>query len=114
MENIITAKTIDDVCVIAFEFNEINLDQREILKDKLEEFSNRTAGGFVIDLSKVGFVSSLVIAVIVSFTKEVRAKGKEIKLSGLSEEALSVFKLTKMDSIFEMHKTEQDAVESFK
>ena len=114
MKNVINIKKVRDVTVLGFCFNEINLEQREALKKELNKVLLPGETKFVIDLSGIGFLSSLVIATIVFFAKEVRGKNGEIKLSGLSTEALGILKLTQLDKIFEIYDTEQDAVKSFK
>ena len=114
MENFMTARKVDDVNILSFSFNEINLDQREQIKHELAELVNKGETKFVVDLAKVGFVSSLVIATIVFFAKEARKHDGEVKLSGLSNDAYSIFQLTQLDKIFELYETESDAVESFK
>ena len=101
------------VGIIRFRFNEINLEQREEIKEKLKSFLVSGETRFIIDLSKVGFLSSLVLALIVFFAKEVKEKSGEIKLSGLTSEAVGVFQVTQLDKIFEMYDTEKQALESF-
>ncbi len=114
MEKILTIVKSQDVDIINFTFNEINFEQKEQIKKELNELVRAGETKFIIDLSKVGFLSSLVIATIIFFTKEVRKSNGEIKLSGLSNEARSVLQLTQLDKIFELYETENDAVESFK
>ena len=114
MEKFISVKKNVDVSVISFVFNEINLEQREGLKEELKGIASTECKNFVLDLSKVGFLSSLVIATIVFFAKEIRANGGEVKLCGLSGEAETVFRLTHLDEIFKSYNTEHEALESFK
>jgi anti-sigma B factor antagonist len=102
-----------EITLVRFTFNEINLEEREELKKELQEELNKNGTKYVIDLSKVGFVSSLVIATILFFSREVKAEGGSVKLSGLSKEAYSVFQLTKLDKVFELYDTEEEAVNSF-
>ncbi len=114
MEKLITSEKIKDIVVINFIFNEINFEQREKIKIALSDLLQNEENKFIIDLSKVGFLSSLVAAVIVFFAKEVRRREGNVKLSGLSSEALSLFKITQLDRIFELYETKHDAIESFK
>ena len=104
-----------EVAIIRFTFNEISLDQREKLKKELYLLvSNGDGKKVIINLARVGFLSSLLIALIVFFAKEVRKKQGNVKLAGLSDEALSLFQLTQLDKVFELYDTEHDALESFK
>jgi len=114
MEEFITVKKVEGVNVINFVFNEINLEQRESIKNELAGLVRQGETEFVLDLSRVGFISSLVIATIVFFAKEARNSGGEVKLSGLTNDAYSIFQLTQLDKIFELYETETDAVESFR
>ena len=104
---------VQDVGIIRFCFNEINLQEREDIKKELKSFISSGDTKFVIDLSKVGFLSSLALALIVFFAKEVKALGGSIKLCGLSSEALGVFQVTQLDKVFEIYDKEQDALKSF-
>ena len=113
MGKFITTEKVQDIDVIHFSFDEIDLNQREELKKELQVLLGEGGTKFVIDLSKVGFLSSLVIATIVFFAKEVRKNNGKIKLCGLSSEAFGVFQLTQLDKIFELYETEHDALECF-
>ena len=114
MKDFITVSKVDGVNVVAFSFNEINLDQREAIKKELAGLIQAGETMYVIDLSKVGFISSLVIATIVFFAKEARKHDGEVKLCGLSDDAYSIFQLSQLDKIFELFDTVDEAVGSFK
>lgn len=103
-----------DVTIIRLCFNELGLEQREQLKKELYPLIPAGDKNFVLDLSRVGFLSSLAIALVVFFAKEVRKNNGNIKLCGLTSEAFSIFQLTQLDKVFELYETERDAVESFK
>lgn len=103
-----------DVTVVRLCFNELGLEQRENLKKELYSLVPPGEGCFVLDLSKVGFLSSMVIALVVFFAKEIRKNKGDIKLCGLSDETFSIFRITQLDKVFELYETEHDALESFK
>ena len=114
MENLLTIERFEDVEVVNLHFNELSLEQREVLKD---DFLNAAASGakkFVVDFSKVGFLSSLVIATVIFFAKDVRNHGGDVKLCCFSKEAMNVVHITQLDRIFEIYDTGHDAIESFK
>ncbi|NQT33073.1 MAG: STAS domain-containing protein [Candidatus Omnitrophica bacterium] len=113
MGKFIVTEQDQDVVIIHFSFNEINLEQREALKKELNDLMPSGGKKFVLDLSKVGFLSSLVLATIVFFAKEARKNNGEVKLSCLSGEALSIVQLTQLDKIFETYPTNQEAIASF-
>ena len=114
MENLFSTTVSGSVTVIRFCFNELSLDQREYLKKELNALLRNGNRDFIFDLSRVGFISSLVIALVVFFAKEVRKDKGDVKLCGLSSDGFSIFQLTQLDRVFELYETEHDALESFK
>lgn len=113
MSNLITFDKTQDIRIVRFCFDEINLQQRLEIKDKLRELLANGDRHFVFDFSKTGFLSSLVIATILSFIKESRALNGNVKLCCMSKEASDVLKITKLDKIIESYDTERDAINSF-
>ncbi len=114
MTEFLTREKVGDIIVVRLSFNEINRDQREEIKKDLQKLLDAGERKFVIDLAKVGFISSLVIATIIFFTKSVRGKSGQVKISGLSSEAFGVFQLTQLDKILELYESEHDALESYR
>ncbi len=114
MEKLFSIEKIGDVNIIKFQFNELSLDERSQLKQDLEDLNLAGEDKFIIDVAKVGFISSLVIATIVFFAKDVRSYKGEVKISGLSKEAKEIFTITHLDKIFELYEVTEDAKESFR
>ena len=104
----------DGINVVHFLLHEITRDQREEIKERLKELLNAGETKFVINLEKVGFLSSMVIAVIVFLAKEVAQQEGIFKLCCLSSEAMGVLQLTKLDKAFDIYETEKEALFSFK
>ena len=73
---------------------------------KLIEQGNAT---FVLDLSDVKFIDSTGLGAILSVLKRV-GKGGEILVTGTSETVGSMFKLTRMDRVFPMYPTVDEAL----
>lgn len=64
---------------------------------------------FVLDLSDVKFIDSTGLGAILSVLKRV-GKGGEILVTGTSETVGSMFKLTRMDRVFPMYPTVDEAL----
>ena len=113
-QNLVHEEVIGEVSIVRLIFNEINRDQRDDLKKQLKQLLLGERKEFIIDLSKVGFLSSLVVATIIFFAKELALKGGRMNLFSTSNEPLAVLRITKLDKIFEVYNTEKEALEGFK
>ena len=114
MSALLNVRVVDDIAVVRLAFNEINLEQREELKKELIALVSESQNKFVVNLSHVGFLSSLVIATLIVFAKEARQKGGDVRLCCPLEEAMNVIQITQLDKVFKIFKEEPEAVDSFK
>jgi anti-sigma B factor antagonist len=67
----------------------------------------------VIDLSNVDYVCSAVLGRLVKIFKIVKDNKGKMKLAGIKSNILHVFKITKLDKMFEILPTRKKAVDSF-
>lgn len=67
----------------------------------------------VIDLSGVNYISSAGWGIFIGEIKEVRHKGGDIKLSGMTGDVYEVFQLLEFNSILEAYETADEAISSF-
>ena len=114
MEEFFSIEKTGDISVIRLSFNEINLEQREELKEKLISPLKTNGDKFILNLSKIGFLSSLVITTILFFAKEARQRNSEVKLCEPSKDGQAILQIMHLNKIFEIHETEQEAIASFK
>jgi anti-sigma B factor antagonist len=82
---------IDAACAIQF-------------KDKMRELTKDAPGRVVLDLAHVDFVDSSGLGAIVAAMKQLDTSTK-LELAALSPTVEKVFQLTRMDSVFVIHKT---------
>jgi anti-sigma B factor antagonist len=66
-----------------------------------------------IDFSRTGYIDSSGLGALVSISKRVRESGGELRLAGLNEDLRSLFELTKLDTLFAIAETPQQALASF-
>ncbi|RME74245.1 MAG: anti-sigma factor antagonist [Chloroflexi bacterium] len=64
----------------------------------------------ILDMSRVHFVDSSGLAMLVSLLRAAKEKGGEIFLAGLQAQAETVFRLTMLDRVFPIHPTVDDAI----
>lgn len=90
---------------------EDRLDAR-IAADFKERMIELIASGhtkIVLDLSQIEFIDSSGLGAIVSSLKRMGGQG-ELVVCGLQETTMTLFKLTRMDRVFQVFESEQQAV----
>ena len=86
---------------------------RQELKDLVGAALNKGERRILIDFSQTGYIDSSGLGALVSISKRVREAGGELRLSGLNEDLRSLFELTKLDTLFAIAETPQQALASF-
>jgi anti-sigma B factor antagonist len=67
----------------------------------------------VVNLSSVAYVDSSGLATLVEAHQKVKSAGGKLKLTNLSAKVKSLFEITKLEKLFDIQPTEEDAVKSF-
>ena len=86
---------------------------RHELKDLVQAALERGERRLLIDFSGTGYIDSSGLGALVSISKRVREKGGELRLSGLNDDLRSLFELTKLDTLFAITETPEQALTSF-
>ena len=82
---------------------------KDLIQAALEEGERR----LLIDFSRTGYIDSSGLGALVSISKRVRESGGELRLSGLNDDLRSLFELTKLDTLFAITETPEQALTSF-
>ena len=77
-------------------------------KDAMQDATNGGPARVVLDLSQVGFLDSSGLGAVVAAMK-LLGSDRKLELAGLTHNVEKVFRLTRMNSIFTIHKTAADA-----
>jgi anti-sigma B factor antagonist len=86
---------------------------RQDLKQKVLDALDGGARRFVIDFSKTGYIDSSGLGVLVSLSKKIREQSGDLRLAGLNEDLQTLFELTKLDTLFAIAKTPEEALAAF-
>ena len=86
---------------------------RQELKDLIQRSLDAGERRILIDFSRTGYIDSSGLGALVSINKRIREAGGELRLSGLNEDLRSLFELTKLDTLFAIAETPQQALASF-
>ena len=87
-------------------------DLRRVFYDVLDALDGG-ARKFVVDFAKTGYIDSSGLGVLVSLSKKIREQGGELRLAGLNEDLQTLFELTKLDTLFAITKTAEEALAAF-
>lgn len=96
-------------------------DQRLVEESQLEKFERdllaliekSTEDRIIIDFAPVSFMSSATLGKLVKIHKKCKEFKVKLKLCAVSDEIREVFKITKLDKLFDMEKDEAAARKAF-
>jgi len=86
---------------------------RHELKDLVQAALEGGERRLLIDFSRTGYIDSSGLGALVSISKRIRETGGELRLSGLNDDLRSLFELTKLDTLFAITETPEQALTSF-
>jgi anti-sigma B factor antagonist len=86
---------------------------RQELKAVIQEALEAGERKFLIDCTQTAYIDSSGLGALVTISKKVRENGGELRLAGLNEDLRSLFELTKLDSLFHIVPTVDDALAAF-
>jgi anti-sigma B factor antagonist len=101
-----------DVTIVEVE-GQLIVGNRQDLKQKVLDEVERGARKILIDFARTGYIDSSGLGVLVSLAKRIRDAGGELRLANLHDELQTLFELTKLDTLFQISKTREHALESF-
>ena len=86
---------------------------RQELKQQVLDALESGAKKFVVDFTRTGYIDSSGLGVLVSLSKKIREQGGDLRLAGLNEDLQTLFELTKLDTLFSILRTPEEAVAAF-
>jgi anti-sigma B factor antagonist len=89
------------------------VSNRHELKQKILDAVDGGARKVVIDFENTGYIDSSGLGALVSLAKKLRESGGELRLAGLNEDLRTLFELTKLDTLFQIAETADQALQGF-
>lgn len=86
---------------------------RHELKQKVLDALEAGERKFLIDFTETGYIDSSGLGVLVSLSKKIREVEGELRLAGLNDDLHTLFELTKLDTLFSIHETADQALAAF-
>ena len=69
-------------------------------------------GKLIICFENVKFLSSAALGLLIRISKKINEKDGELRLCCIDSKIMNVFKITRLDKVFEICKTSQKAIDS--
>lgn len=108
----ITEKKINDI-VIYHVKGDIDINSSPQIRKSFDRIINDKTMKIIINLAGVSYVDSSGLATLVEMLKKTRGYGGKIRLSNLAAKVKSLFEITKLEKLFEIYDTEEEAGTNF-
>jgi anti-sigma B factor antagonist len=89
-------------------------EETDEMRRAIAGFVDRNYDKLIIDLGGVTYLNSTAIGVLVGAHTSYSRKGWQIKLCGVNKNIDSIFVITKLSLVFDVHETRDAAIKSFK
>ena len=115
-DELFSSRNVDGVKVLAFQQTHM-LDAATIdrvsasLKETIET-SPETK--FLFDFDRVGYLSSNALGMLIGLQRRIMQRKGRLKLAGIHPEVMEVFRITKLDTVFDIYKDAPSAIEAFR
>jgi anti-sigma B factor antagonist len=108
MELSLTARTVAEHTVLEVG-GEVDVYTAPRLRDRLTELVDAGSRNVVVDLSRVDFLDSTGLGVLVGTMRRLRAVGGTFGLVCAKEPLLKIFRITALDQVFPLYDTVEAA-----
>lgn len=105
-------KEASGVVVIGVD-GQLIVSNRHELKERVAEAVDFGARKVLVDFTATGYIDSSGLGALVSLAKKLREAGGELRLAGLNEDLRTLFELTKLDTLFDISASADEALRGF-
>ncbi len=98
------------VTVIALEGNLMGGPDASTLNSQLHALLGQGQKHVVLDLSGVGFINSSGLGLLIGSVNAMQSAGGSLKVAGASEKIRGIIKITKLERLFDMYSTVEEAL----
>lgn len=99
----------EDVLIVKIMNSRLDAQEADDFRDRMSKLISSGNRFITLDISDVDFVDSSGLGAMVSVLKLIGKDG-DIVISGPTESAMRMFKLTRMNKVFRIFEKEEDAV----
>lgn len=101
----ISSKISEKFSIIKFEVDQVLGYEAQEFQDAILDSLDKNASVIIVDLSRVKFISSWGIGMLIHGLATSTNRGKSYKIVGLVDNVMDVFKKVKIDTVLSIYKT---------
>jgi len=105
-------KETNGVVVVSVD-GQLIVGNRQELKQRIIDSLEAGDRKFLVDFTRTGYIDSSGLGVLVSLSKKIRDQGGDLRLAGLNEDLKTLFELTKLDTLFGISDSPDEAMTGF-
>ena len=110
---IIKEEIVDDIVVIGVKGKLMGASETTECHQRVKDYISNGYIKIVVDLSKVKWVNSRGLGMLIACYTSCRNNGGNLKIAGYTKKTRSVFSITKLDTVFELFNDVNRAVASY-
>ncbi|MBN1466070.1 STAS domain-containing protein [candidate division KSB1 bacterium] len=103
----------DDIIILQLSGNIISGPDASKVNDKLHELSEKGDTRIVADLSKVSWMNSSGLGILISALTTLRNAGGELKVAAATEKIRNLLTITKLTNVIKLYDTVDEAIADF-
>jgi len=92
---------------------DIDINSSPDIREAFETGVKNKAMKILVNLNSVSYVDSSGLATLVEMLKKTRVYGGKLRISNLAPKVKSLFEITKLEKLFEIFETEEEAIAEF-
>jgi anti-sigma B factor antagonist len=108
----ISQKDINGVTIYEIK-GDIDINSSPEIRDAFEKGVKGKAMKVLVNLNGVSYIDSSGLATLVEMLKKTRMYGGKLRISNLAPKVKSLFEITKLEKLFEIFETAEDAITGF-
>ncbi len=108
----ITKTTQQDVVICRIN-GDIDINSSPDIRKTFAELTASYQKKIVINLAEVSYIDSSGLATLVEMLKKIKSYSGRLRLSNLADKVKGLFEITKLEKIFEIYDTMEQAIEDF-
>ncbi len=101
------------VTIVNIQLTQGTAGKADAVKNELFRITDMGQKYIVTDLSQIEFIDSSFLGALVKGLKYAMENNGDLRVCGLNPSVKTMFELTKLDNIFKVYKTREDAIASF-